>query len=204
MSKFVDFLRDATAPKGTKSIDPVIAGALIVALAPAALTKLLEFLHAWAMRRDEHNLKIKIQKADGSALEIEVPTSMPLSVAKKWISETAEVIMKENSRKSLIKIARRALIIGNSKYQDPTLAELITPGEDAEKFADVLRAPDIGNFEVVTTLVDDTEGIIRREISRFLSKCSLTIYHYYIFPVMEFLMIKVNYILRSEIPTKRS
>ena len=34
-----------------------------------------------------------------------------------------------------------ALIIGNSEYQDPTLARLVTPNEDVNDLAEVLRAP---------------------------------------------------------------
>jgi hypothetical protein len=68
---------------------------------------------------------------------------------------------------------RRALIIGNSKYEDPAFAELVTPGKDAKKFAEILRAPDIGNFDTVITLFDETEGHCRREISRFLKQRSV-------------------------------
>src|SRR5215216_2383641 len=67
----VEFQKKEPAPEGTKSIDPVIAGALIISVTPTVLTKFLDFLHAWAMRRENHTLKIKIQTPDNSVIEIE-------------------------------------------------------------------------------------------------------------------------------------
>ena len=58
-----------------------------------------------------------------------------------------------------------ALIIANNEYDDPKLARLVTPSRDAEALAEVLRDPAIGGFEV-TTLVNETEQVVRREIAR--------------------------------------
>ncbi len=58
-----------------------------------------------------------------------------------------------------------ALIIANNEYDDPKLARLVTPSRDAEALAEVLRDPVIGGFEV-TTLVNETEQVVRREIAR--------------------------------------
>ena len=60
---------------------------------------------------------------------------------------------------------RLALIIANSEFDDPKLAQLVTPSHDAEALAEVLRDPAIGGFEV-TLLVDETEPVVRRKIAR--------------------------------------
>ncbi len=57
-----------------------------------------------------------------------------------------------------------ALIIGNSEYQDPTLARLVTPNEDVNDLAEVLRAPEIGEFDEATTLINESAANIRLEI----------------------------------------
>jgi uncharacterized caspase-like protein len=62
-----------------------------------------------------------------------------------------------------------ALIIGNSQYQDPRLAQLVTPQEDVNDLAAILRAPDIGGFEEVTTLVNETDANVRLSIEDFFA-----------------------------------
>ena len=43
---------------------------------------------------------------------------------------------------------RLALLIANSEYQDQQLKRLRTPTADAERLAQVLKDPAIGDFEV--------------------------------------------------------
>ena len=62
---------------------------------------------------------------------------------------------------------RYALIIGNSDYQDASLARLLKPAQDVEGLAAVLRDPEIGAFDEVLPLVDQPENKVRREIGRF-------------------------------------
>jgi uncharacterized caspase-like protein/pSer/pThr/pTyr-binding forkhead associated (FHA) protein len=62
-----------------------------------------------------------------------------------------------------------ALIIGNSQYQDPRLAQLLTPQEDVSDLAAILRAPDIGGFDEVKTLVNETDANIRLSIEDFFA-----------------------------------
>jgi WD40 repeat protein len=64
---------------------------------------------------------------------------------------------------------RCALIIATSRYHDPGLRQLRSPVRDAGDFADVLADPEIGGF-AVTSLVDQTESQIRREIAAFLRR----------------------------------
>ncbi|MFN8595247.1 MAG: caspase family protein [Anaerolineae bacterium] len=60
-----------------------------------------------------------------------------------------------------------ALIIGNSHYQDPNLAKLVAPTEDVSDLAEVLRHPDIGEFDEVQTLLNSSSEEIRLHIQDF-------------------------------------
>jgi dipeptidyl aminopeptidase/acylaminoacyl peptidase len=62
---------------------------------------------------------------------------------------------------------RSALVIATAAYNDPQLSQLRSPVRDAEDLATVLGAPEIGGF-VVTSLLDQDEPRIRREIAAFL------------------------------------
>jgi hypothetical protein len=66
----VDLLRDKPAPTGAKAVDPVTLGALAVAVLPAVVPKLVEFLQSWTLRKENRTVKIKTQIGDQS-LEIE-------------------------------------------------------------------------------------------------------------------------------------
>jgi formylglycine-generating enzyme required for sulfatase activity len=60
---------------------------------------------------------------------------------------------------------RIALIIANSRFDDPKLTQLATPSQDAEALAEVLRDPAIGGFDVAL-LVDQTLREVRAQIGR--------------------------------------
>lgn len=62
-----------------------------------------------------------------------------------------------------------ALIIGNSEYQDANLAKLVTPQEDVNDLAEVLRASDIGGFDHVTTLINESDANVRLGIEDFFT-----------------------------------
>ena len=49
---------------------------------------------------------------------------------------------------------RFALLLGNSEYEDVTLASLSAPHGDVSSFAGVLRDAEIGQFNQVSTLVN--------------------------------------------------
>ena len=61
---------DQPAPNGTKSADPVTLGALAIAVLPAFLPKLLEFLQAWSARGRGRAVKFK-GKINGADIEFE-------------------------------------------------------------------------------------------------------------------------------------
>jgi Caspase domain len=63
---------------------------------------------------------------------------------------------------------RAALVIATTRYADPQLRQLRAPTRDAEDFAAVLSDASIGGF-AVTTVIDQEEAKVRREVARFLS-----------------------------------
>ncbi len=63
-----------------------------------------------------------------------------------------------------------ALIIGNSQYDDTSLSRLKTPDADVNALAEVLRAPDVGSFDAVATLVNQPATAVRREVARFFGQ----------------------------------
>jgi len=62
-----------------------------------------------------------------------------------------------------------ALIIGNNKYDDQKLAQLKTPAADSQALAKVLDDKTIGSFDEVTPVINQTETLVRRIISSFLT-----------------------------------
>ncbi len=63
-----------------------------------------------------------------------------------------------------------ALIIGNTEYSDPSLAQLTAPGKDAEDFARVLKDTEIGAFDDVVTLLNQPEYVVREAIDDFFNQ----------------------------------
>ncbi len=62
-----------------------------------------------------------------------------------------------------------ALIIGNTEYTDPGLAQLTAPGKDAEDFARVLKDAEIGAFDDVAILLNQPEYVVREAIDDFFN-----------------------------------
>ena len=64
---------------------------------------------------------------------------------------------------------RLALVIGNSDYTDPSIAQLTGPNADATTFADLLGNPAIGDFKIEIAVNWSTEDI-RLAIARLCAK----------------------------------
>lgn len=95
----VALAKDDAAPTGTKSIDPVLVGALVIAIGPTLLTKFLEFLHDWAMRREGRTIKLKVQRSNNDSIEIEVPATMSQPEVQKWVESVNELLNKPKHKK---------------------------------------------------------------------------------------------------------
>jgi len=63
-----------------------------------------------------------------------------------------------------------ALIIGNTEYTDPGLAQLTAPGKDTEDFARVLKDREIGAFDDVNILLNQPESVVRGVIDEFFDQ----------------------------------
>jgi hypothetical protein len=94
----VDYLR-LEPISGVKSTDPIIVGALLIAVGPTVIGKVFEFLQAWTMRREGLTMKIKIQTEHGESLEIEVPTTTSPDEVKNWINTLSNTLAKSKSKK---------------------------------------------------------------------------------------------------------
>lgn len=62
-----------------------------------------------------------------------------------------------------------ALIIGNTEYTDPGLAQLTAPGRDAEDLAHILQDPQIGAFDDVRVLLNQFSSTIVEAIDEFFN-----------------------------------
>jgi len=63
-----------------------------------------------------------------------------------------------------------ALIIGNTEYTDPGLAQLSAPGKDAEDFARVLKDKEIGAFDTVKIIVNEPSVSVIEAIDEFFDQ----------------------------------
>jgi caspase domain-containing protein len=63
-----------------------------------------------------------------------------------------------------------ALIIGNTEYIDPGLAQLTAPGRDAEDFARVLKDPNICAFDEVNVLFNQVSSTVLEGIDEFFDQ----------------------------------
>ena len=64
---------------------------------------------------------------------------------------------------------RSALIIANTEYIDPGLAQLTAPGKDAEDFARVLKSADIAGFDNVITLMNENISKVNETVDDFFA-----------------------------------
>ena len=62
-----------------------------------------------------------------------------------------------------------ALVIANTEYTDPGLAQLTAPGKDAKEFGRVLDSPDICAFDDVIILINENASKVGETIDYFFS-----------------------------------
>ena len=68
---------------------------------------------------------------------------------------------------------RSALLVATDRYEDEGLTRLRAPAGDAAELAEVASDPAIGGFEVRPPLLNQPEGVVRREIDGFLDSARL-------------------------------
>jgi formylglycine-generating enzyme required for sulfatase activity len=74
------------------------------------------------------------------------------------------------SRKEEKMSGKYALIIGNTEYIDPGLAQLTAPGKDAEDFARVLRDKEVCAFDTVNILLNQDSSAVIESIDEFFDQ----------------------------------
>jgi hypothetical protein len=67
---------------------------------------------------------------------------------------------------------KAALIIGNSQYQDLTLAKLKAPDADVRGLTELLEHPKMGQFNEVVPLINESEAATRRAIASFFARAA--------------------------------
>jgi ABC-type transport system substrate-binding protein len=77
--------------------------------------------------------------------------------------------LADQGREIVVMSRKYALIIGNTEYTDPGLAQLTAPGRDAEDFARVLDDREIGAFDEVSILLNEPEYVVREAIDDFFN-----------------------------------
>lgn len=86
----VNLSTDGHAPTGTKGVDPVTAGTIALAVLPAMLPKILEFLQSWTLQGKGRTIKFKGKIADrqiefeGSLADMEKLLDK-LEKKKRWV-----------------------------------------------------------------------------------------------------------------------
>ena len=83
------------APEVTKSAEAVTLGALALAVMPAAVPQIIEFLKSWSMRGESRTVKVKAQVGDRS-LDIEYnPATMSQTELKSLVDTLTETLTKK-------------------------------------------------------------------------------------------------------------
>jgi chaperonin GroEL len=67
-------------------------------------------------------------------------------------------------------VGRYALLIAASEYEDQTLAQLRAPGQDVDRLAAILEAPEVGGFDSVTVLQDAADYQLRIAIEEMMAE----------------------------------
>lgn len=150
-------VKGGSAPQGTKSVDPVTAGAIAIAVLPTMLPKIIETIQAWLLRDSNRTIKFK-GKVAGQVIEFE-GSSKDLQKTINSLSAKIQIIMS----------GKYALIIGNTEYTDSGLAKLNAPGKDAEDFARALQSADIAAFDEVITFINENVYNLNEAIEGFFS-----------------------------------
>jgi hypothetical protein len=83
---------DQPAPAITGGIaseerDPLIIGALVIAIAPTVVTRVFEIIQAYVSRHKGLTVKLKIQQtADEKTVEVEIPYTASPSEVTSWVN----------------------------------------------------------------------------------------------------------------------
>jgi hypothetical protein len=156
----IDRIPGAPAPEGTRALEVVAVLELLVTAVQAgeALGKIVRALRRVAERYAQRRRSVRLVIA---GTEVDLAAANP--------GDLERVVQNLLGRPATTRVGTRsALIIANARYDDPALAQLRSPGHDAEALVRVLKDPAIGGFEA-EALVDADERTIRRRIATFFA-----------------------------------
>ena len=156
----VDRMPVAGAPANTRGLEILAICSFIVTVVEAgeALGRVVAALRRVVDRYAQRRQRVRVTIAG---------VDVDLSAADDQI--TAQIVRALRSVPAQTPTGvREALVIANSRYDDAELAQLRSPGHDAEALAGVLGDPAIGGFSV-ELLMDADERTIRRRIAAFFA-----------------------------------
>jgi len=74
--------------------DPFLTGALLVAIAPTVVSKVLDLVSSFARRNKRVTIRLNIRSEDGSVAEVEVPHTLSPEEAGAWIRTVLNSLRK--------------------------------------------------------------------------------------------------------------
>ena len=153
------------APEGTRAIELVALGTLVVALAKSdVLAAVINAVSSWLSRDRQRSIKLEL---DGDVLELTgLPSADQRRMTEVWLAR--HQAQPDPAQVAPSAGARHALIIASNEFQDPGLRRLRAPAQDAEALARVLRDPAIGGFEV-RTLLNEPAPTVNEAIEDFFA-----------------------------------
>jgi hypothetical protein len=118
-----DLLKGETAPSGTKSADPVTIGAIVVAVLPGFITKLVEFVQAWTLRGYGRTVKFK-GSLSGRQVEFEGSSEDFKNLISSLSNKPVTVSSKANKKRESLPTGEKKLEVAKpSKDTTPNLGE---------------------------------------------------------------------------------
>ncbi len=91
----VDFVSGKDLLPGAKAADPVTIGALMLAVVPVFLPKLLEYLQSWTMRAESRRIRVKTQVGDRS-IELEFsPAAISKDELEKFVKKITGALIEK-------------------------------------------------------------------------------------------------------------
>lgn len=120
------------------------------------------------------SLPIEVQEVIGRAMAKErggrFVTAVAFANALAKIANTIEThTLSTISDRHITPARRYAMVINNNQYHDPILGQLVKYSSNAERLAELLREPGIGNFDEVKLLTNQPTDVVRRHIARFFA-----------------------------------
>jgi hypothetical protein len=156
----IDPVPSGPAPEGTRGLEVLAVLSFLITAVQAgeALTKVVKTIRHVAARYAERRQRIQ--------LTVE---GVDVDLAKASDADVGRVVQRLLALPTAASTGvRSALVVANARYDDPSLAQLRSPGADAEALARVLGDPGIGGF-AVNMLMDADERTIRRRVAEFFA-----------------------------------